>query len=216
MTAAIGYNPTDLFSSFNTARFVGAIGNEDPMSSSASLQSGRRPTVINQTRELYLHPSQIFAQDSAGTAYNDISGYFSSTLNVNGVNGSTSNGTSGIESAIALPPMLTLEEIMQPHVFAKQDGTAHGNLAGNFSMPFAPKSPGSLSNIESALPLDTSATSFFAGFSDVPVSVNLTICHQTSLVPSRLTSRVAVNSLSPNRHGMLVARNWGCKEVGIF
>lgn len=147
MAATLGFTPSDYFGGFKNTQF----GNEDAFAS--NFASGRRPTIVTQTRELYLHPSQIFTPDTS-TANNDISSYFSSSLNVNSNNHNSTSGP-GVESTIALPPMLTLEEIIQSHIFGKQEGidTSEPSV---FGMPFVPKSPSSLSNNDRTMPAEPS------------------------------------------------------------
>lgn len=110
MTATLGYGASDLFGGFNTSKFHAFNSNEDP------LPSARRTNVIPQTRELYLHPSQIFTP-SINNSHNGASGYFDSSQS----SANEDENGSGLQSTIALPPMLTLEEIIQPHIFAKQE-----------------------------------------------------------------------------------------------
>lgn len=115
MTATLGYGASDFFGGFQSPRFNAFnSSSEDPLPS-ASNQT-RRTNVIPQTRELYLHPSQIFTPN-ANNSHDGASGYFGSPQG----SGNDHQNGSGLETTIALPPMLTLEEIIQPHVFAKQE-----------------------------------------------------------------------------------------------
>lgn len=151
MAATLGFTPSDYFGGFKNTPY----SNEDAFAS--NFASGRRPTIVTQTRELYLHPSQIFTPDTS-TANNDISSYFSSSLNVNSNNNNSTSGP-GMESTIALPPMLTLEEIIQPHIFGKQEGI-DTSAPSVFGMPFVPKSPSSLRNNDRTMPAEPSFSSY--------------------------------------------------------
>jgi hypothetical protein len=160
MTATLGYGSSDYYSGFTNGKY-GSL-NSDDASFLASFHQGRRPTVVQQTRELYLHPSQIFTPD--GTSNNDISGYFSSTLNVNGNHGS------GLESTIALPPMLTLEEIIQPHVFTKSE-PVDPPIPSSFGITnVINTSPTAFSNMDGPFPNGISGTTSFNPYPDFSVS----------------------------------------------
>jgi hypothetical protein len=144
MATTLSYGTPDFFSDFNR---YGMNGKDDPFLS--SLTNSRRPTLVPQTRELYLHPSQISSPNKIYTSNDDLSSYFDSNLatsNANVNNASTAVGTDP-ESNITLPPMLTLEEIIQPHVFGHEDQiegsstpkqlatrTAHPSPTGQASM----------------------------------------------------------------------------------
>lgn len=141
MTATLGYGTSDAFGKTNSSKYCPIVNHiDDDCSFYSFSHTARRSTVVPQTRELYLHPSQIFSPD--GNSNNDISGYFNSSLHVANNNNNTDG--SGIDSTISLPPMLTLEEIMQPHVFAKAERRGHvDNMNTSFSDPV----PGSSSFI---------------------------------------------------------------------
>lgn len=163
MAATLGYNSSELFGGFNAARFA----NEDGFP--PSFTPSRRPTIVTQTRELYLHPSQIFTPDPSIVNNNDASGYFDPSFNSNG--NATPTGSNS-ESTIALPPMLTLEEIMQPHVFGKQEST-EASAPNIFGAAAAPKSPAALSNRGSPFPGSVPPDSAFPSYTQFSVSIGL-------------------------------------------